>query len=442
MNVRTSCSLGLIAILSACSGSGTDDIGGGGKCPAGGSGRLSLQIEIEAGVTPEVRIRDEAGEAHAPLAADDSFALPAGRYSIDPRRVRKAGTLVGAAYQGSVVEADSVCVREGETVSVKVRYALEPGSTRLWLTQSNGSDAQVMAFDADQLNRTGDQTPSVSLSPRLNSAGPLRVDGRGRLWIGSNTGKLVAYNSSHLGTTTSAAPDIVLEGGAICGDELPCGPRALAFDARGALWVATLKRVVKLDAESMESSGAPSAEISITSPDAANPTALAFDKQGNLWVADANGGVVSFAARRLNADIENGRADTVLFMQKPGPVMAGLRDPEGLVFDADDNLWVGYFTGNDLVRLTPAERMTSAPESAARIPSVYFAIGVEALVTDLALDEAGNLWVPGGEGALYHIDADQLSSEAPTLRALRSAEIGTVEKLAFNTVPGALFIAP
>jgi hypothetical protein len=67
---------------------------------------------------------------------------------------------------------------------------------------------------------------------------------------------------------------------------------------------------------------------------------------------------------------------------------------------------------------------------------------VEALVTDLALDESGNRWLRGGAGNLYRIAKDALSSPAPALQRLHGAGIGSVEKLALHSVPGALLIAP
>jgi sugar lactone lactonase YvrE len=322
-----------------------------------------------------------------------------------------------------------------------VKYLREPGSARMWLTQSNGDGAQVMAFDADQLAGRGDQTPSVSLSPALDNVGAIAVDAKGRLWIASNTGKLVAYNASRLGATTDGKPDIVLEGSAICEDVVPCGPNAIAFDAKGNAWVSTLTRVVKLNESSLNASGSPAAAVTIKSASSAGPRALVFDADGNLWVADDGGAIVKFAASRLSSNISTA-ADLVIFAQQPGPVTLGLGGPESLVVDGEGNLWVGYFGGSDLVRFTKTELGMSALQANPIIPSLHFKIGAEALVTGLALDEGGNLWLPGAPGNVSRIAKDQLSAELPEITTMHSAEIGTVEKIHFNTVPGPLFIAP
>lgn len=422
-----------------------DDGGAGddaGACPSGGGdGMLKLEIEIEDGVKAEVRILRGSEAASDVITASGTQTLRAGTYRIALRRVRKVSSLVGPAYQGSLPGGAEVCVLAGKTTNVRVVYAREPGSQRLWLTQSNGDGAQVMAFDADQLSTLGDQTPSVSLSPKLNNVGPIRVDGKGRLWVGTNTGKLVAYASSRLGSTSTAAPDIVLEGSAICDEALPCGPRAIAFDAKGAMWVATLGRVVKLSPERLDASGSPPSAVTIKSSSTKSPSGLAFDADGNLWVADGEGAVAKFGSGRLNSNYE-GAADVLIFAQQPGPVMIGLGEPEGMVFDPDGNLWIGYFGPNALVRFSKSELSASALADDPIIPARYLKIGVEALVTDLALDEGGNLWLPGGAGYVYRIAKDQLSNETPTLGRLHSAEIGSVEKISFNTVPGQLFIAP
>lgn len=444
MTVKTWFPLALsAALLSACSGSDSDDLL---LCPRGGMGKLRITIQdIEGDATPDVRVLNEDGEELYALSESSELSLPAGYYTVHPRRVRSAGPLVGPAYQVSLdgQSEGTTCVRDGEDGSAfpSIRYQREPGSARLWLTQSNGDGAQVMAFDADQLEALGDQTPSVSLSAPLDNAGAIRIDGLGQLWVGSNAGKLFGYRASRLGRDSSSPPDVVLEGPALCEEAIPCGVNAIAFDADGALWAATLHRIVKLSPESLRRSGTPRAEVTIDSSDVHKPASLAFDSEGDLWVADSDGGVLRFAEERLTRNVSGG-ADSALFLQKPGPVELGLGAPEGLAFDPDGNLWIAYFAGNELARVTPAELSRGALSENPLIPSTYFVVGVEAVITDLAIDEDGNLWLPGAQGALYRIDADQLTRAQPTLKVLRSAEIGSVERLTINTVAGPLFIAP
>ena len=441
-----------ISLLAACgddddavAGKDAGDDGGStsdaGECPSGGDGTLAIDIEIESGVQAGVRMLRGSSAVGDEITESKSQTLSAGMYQIALRRVRQTSSLVGPAYQGTVSGAASVCVQKDKTTTVRVVYTREPGSEKLWLTQSNGDGAQVMAFDADQLTTLGDQTPAVSLSPKLENVGPIRVDAKGRLWVGTNTGKLVAFESARLGSMSTAAPNVTLAGKSLCEDSLPCGPRAIAFDGKGALWVATLTRIVKLAPDSLDASGSPAAAVTIHSDSAKSPQGLAFDGEGNLWVADAEGAVVKFNAARLASDV-TGAADVVIYAQQPGPVLIGLGGPEGLVFDSDGNLWVGYFAGNDLVRFSKSELASSALLDDPIVPARYIKIGAEALVTDLALDEGGNLWLPGGGGYLYRIAKDQLSSSEPELKRLHSAEVGSVEKISFNTVPGALFIAP
>jgi len=409
---------------------------------ATGTGELDLDISIEAGVDADVRLARSGTEiSDGRVVASTTRSLPAGLYQVSARRVLDTGEIVGSAYQGRVQAPASVCVRPDATTTVHVTYTREPGSQRMWLTQSNGDGAQVMAFDATQLAAAGEQSASVSLSPRLNSVGPIRVGADGRLWVGSTSGKLVAFSAARMGETSTAAPDVELTGSSVCETTLPCGPRALAFDAEGALWVATLSRIVKFAPSSLEASGQPAAQLRITSEDTPTPRGLAFDREGNLWVADAAGAIAKFNAERLTSDV-TGAADVVIFAQQPGPVHIGLGEPEGLVFDRDDNLWVGYFSGNNLVRYTQTERATSRPKDAPIIPSVHIRVGVEALVTDLTLDERGDLWLPGGHGSVYRIAKEELSASQPALTRLTSDAIGSVEKLSFHAVSGPLFIAP
>ncbi|WP_438013877.1 hypothetical protein WMF18_23430 [Sorangium sp. So ce315] len=441
MKARDLWALAIALTLPACSGDGSGETGGGaGQCAAGGTGTLAL--DIESAVPADVRVSDAAGVVEGGTAAESrTLALPAGEYRVSAHRVRSAGEIVGPAYQGAIEGEHTVCVRDGETTTVAVRYTREPGSEKLWVTNTNG-EGQILAFDAEQLAAGGEQTPSVVLDAGLTSPTALRVDGAGRLWIGDRAGKLAVYDAARLGASSGDAPDAGLGGPGLCETSSPCGPGAMAFDAEGALWVATLSRIVRIRLDALgalEGALEPEPEISLTSPDASRPVSLAFDAEGNLWVGDgATNGVVKFEAERLRASIVDEPADVVLLGQSGPPVVANLRGPQGLAFDADGNLWVGYFSGNQLVRYTPEERAASGTLT----PEVLFDIDVLALVTDLAVDESGNLWMPGSAGSVYRIDAEELTSEEPALVALTSDAIGSAVKLTLNTVAGPTYIAP
>jgi hypothetical protein len=234
--------LAWFGLLLGCGGS--DDGGGGGsgdECPVSSTdGTLTLEIELDASAHADVSVLREGSPVGDAFRETGERMLSAGPYSLGVRRVRSAGQLAGPAFQGTLAGGSNLCVRAGKTTQARVVYTREPGSTKLWVTHTNGDGPQVLGFDADALSVPGTQTPSASASPKLENVGPVRVDGRGRLWVAANTGKLAGYAAARLGSNTTAAPDILIEGPSVCEDVIPCGPTALAFDAHGALWVATL----------------------------------------------------------------------------------------------------------------------------------------------------------------------------------------------------------
>jgi sugar lactone lactonase YvrE len=439
MHKRAGLVLGFVAVISACSGEDSEEMGD--ACSSTGHGTLVFDFDLpDASLMPEIVVTPE-GDGEAMTLSGAEHALPGGKYVLRARRARLPGNPVGPAFQGSIEVDGSVCLRDGQRTTVHVVYTKEPGSEKLWATNTNGDNPadQVIAFSAAHLTTAGAQEPDVTLDGKLTAPSALRVDALGRLWVGDTTGKLAAFNASRLAASSSDAPDIVLDGDALCGATLPCGPTALAFDRDGALWVALLERIVKLDPAALDASGQPEAAVTITSPDVAHPISLAFDVDGNLWVGDADSsGVAKFAAARLGANITNGAADVVIQGQKEGPVEIGLGTPDGLAFDLDGNLWVGYWGGNDLARYTPEELSATAT----LIPTVQFNLGATALLSDLAIDDLGNLWMPGVAGTIASVAADQLTAETPTVTTLQSGAIGSVEKIALHSVEGELFIAP
>ncbi len=92
------------------------------------------------------------------------------------------------------------------------------------------------------------------------------------------------------------------------------------------------------------------------------PRAVAFDSAGNLWVADTgNHRILRFSAASLN-DLTSPDADAVIGQpdffsggtnRSSGTISArGFNTPAGLVFDAQDNLYVADFNNNRVLKFS------------------------------------------------------------------------------------------
>jgi len=372
-------------------------------CPTGGMGTLALEITIPAGIDADVLIDNDADQR---VTASGELALPAGEHTLTLRRVTVAGDLVGRAFSAApgTLETTTVCVKEGESTEAELAYALEPGSEHLWVLGGDGYHAA--AYAADVLDASSAPDPDVTLAGGTTSPSSLAFDREGTLWIADATGKILGYRRETLGASQDSAPAIVLEGSTVCAAVVPCGPRAIAFDAANDMWLAMPRGVVRISADQLIASGEPEASSTLSGESVVDPQALAFDQQGALWIASGtNNTIVRFDAARLSSD-DSAPADASFYGKTPSPVISDLGLPTALAFDADDNLWAGYFGPNIIARYTPAERETAG----AVTPAVQLAIGVLALVEGMAFDDASNLWLTGKAGEVVRLAASALGS--------------------------------
>ena len=142
-------------------------------------------------------------------------------------------------------------------------------------------------------------------------------------------------------------------------------PAALAFDDAGSLWVSDIRRnkIASFSEAQLSTSGflVPQVVISALATSLRNPAGIAFDSEGNLWVANASGQtIVAFTPAQLATS--GSPAPHVVLSSN-----AALGNPVGLAFDADGALWVAGDA--DAVEKFPRSSLgtTGAPAPSVRL---------------------------------------------------------------------------
>lgn len=131
-------------------------------------------------------------------------------------------------------------------------------------------------------------------------------------------------------------------------------PVGLAFDSMGNLWVVDNgnHRVLEYNSpfSTYESASMVIGQSSLTgTASVLNAYAIAFDSTGNLWVSDGISGIAEYVA-----PLSTGEAGSQVIGPKTittiTPAGDKLRSPQGLTFDANNNLWVAdYLHGRVVV---------------------------------------------------------------------------------------------
>jgi len=174
-------------------------------------------------------------------------------------------------------------------------------SGNLWTADFAGN--RLLGYSPAQLTADGAPTPAVIITANgtsLVNPTDITFDSHGNLWVANQSGdSVVGFSPAQLAATGSPAPTVTLS---TSSDSLRF-PFALAFDTGGNLWVANLAdtdTVVRFDAAQLASSGSPTPAATIASGSlGANQIGLAFDANGALWVA-TNGGATNEIRRFTN----------------------------------------------------------------------------------------------------------------------------------------------
>jgi streptogramin lyase len=184
-----------------------------------------------------------------------------------------------------------------------------------------------------------------------------------------------------------------------------------------------------------------------TSPDliGGGPSTVAFDRKGIMWVSDYfTSTIVGFKHTAVMTLKSNGAPDANIVINQD--VGGNLNGPEGIVFDAAGNLWVGSELGEVILEYTPAQLAASGnPTPNIILNASSFDFGSPSLPH---FDRDGNLWVVdediddrvGGSGEVFKYNRNQIVHLSPgphnidPVIGIGFAQFGHLEGLAFNAL--------
>jgi len=242
-------------------------------------------------------------------------------------------------------------------------WALDNGNSQI-VYLPKGDPAQGRIF-----GRSGDGKPADG-TLQLKAPFHLAVDQRDRIWVtNSGSDTLTRFPSGDPGRA----------------EEIKVGyaPRAIAIDSLGNAWVANtvghpgaaekvafIEAKLKAKAESFSSSS--------------TPEERAADEWINLY---------DILTRYPGGDVSLVQPDgTVLGPFDGGKSIVG---PWGIAIDGDDNIWVANSTGRSITQLCGVRVKNCPPgfETGSPIsPPGGYSGGLQ-IITDVAIDPAGNVWV-------------------------------------------------
>jgi len=277
----------------------------------------------------------------------------------------------------------------------------------LWT--ASGASPAILHLAPTQLLTDGNRTPATSISTssaQLSELNGIAFATDGTMWVTSqHDSTLVAFAPTSLAHSGSADATVRISSAGLG------GPTGLAFDKQRRLWVANLDHgsVVRFDPPQLASSGSPVPSVIIAG--LGQPAALAFDADGSLWVSDIRRNkIASFSEAQISA---SGFLVPQVVISALG---TSLRNPAGIAFDSEGNLWVANASGQTIVAFTPAQLATSGSPAPHVVLSSNAALGNP---VGLAFDADGALWVAGDADAVEKFPRSSLGTTgapAPSVR--------------------------
>lgn len=212
---------------------------------------------------------------------------------------------------------------------------------------------------------TGDY-PSSETAQTMYYPEGIAFDPDGNLWIADTNGRLLEFKPPF---TNGENPSLAVRnqnGGSVSSSTVST-PSGITFDKNGSLWVADSGnyRILRFDKPFSNNQTASlvlghedfttgGEGISSNASSFRDPYGLTFDFQGNLWMSDSgNNRVLEFVP-----PFTNGQRASLIFGQTSynagaidtaGHTASSLNQPQGIAFDSDGNLWVSDSANNRIL---------------------------------------------------------------------------------------------
>jgi sugar lactone lactonase YvrE len=411
----------VISTLAGC-GSGSD------AC-AIGSGDGTLMIVVSGHDPAAISVEGVAGT----LLRSGIVTASAGPHKVTAAPVTAPQEGITSQVYAATVKQQTVCVNAGATTTVSVSYALVPTSGKLWMGVSNApAGATMLGFAPASVATTGSATADVVAN--TGGSDGFTFDKDGNMWVlgGTTADPPVArYPASAFATDGDKTPDIILDSPSF-GDSFP-GPKALAFDGSGNLWVAVVaeNKVVMFTAAQIAAGGTPTATVERTG--IGSPQGLAFDGSGNLWVAAHDDTAVVRIDLDQLATSGSGNDLAITAMDTTSGAPSTLRFPIGLAFDTGGNLWVNY---DGTLALIPSGDQTGMGSKTITVP-VAIITDVATLPVGIAFDQGAGMWLADAVNKFARFDATQLpiaGSTTPSI-VIDSDDVGSAGWFAMYPAP-------
>jgi len=358
---------------------------------SGTTGPANLIVNINStGVTPTVKVTGDDTTVFYLSATDTLKSVTPGTFVITAYRVDQNPTgndLIGKSF-GDLNPVRKINIKAGETKTVNIDYVELPASGKLWESDDNGS--RLLAFDKSDLTSPGSPSPSVKIQFSFEGPRGMAFDKMGDLWVaGFSKSHIFAFTPGQLSGNTTAAPAVTLTNSSIN------GPNGLIFNNKGDLWISNwntglfvaYKPSTLINMLSSPGSVSNSPDIQITSTKLSEPEYMAFDALSNLWVAgkdpstnDAE--ILKFSA--INLSSSGNISPSITITESSTPTLINVT---ALAFDKYGNLW--GTDGNSFFRFSASQLNSSG----ATVPQFYRSVPTPSLLIGLAFDNQANLWM-------------------------------------------------